>query len=370
VQYGTTTAYGTTTPLDATLVTSHSVTITGLQQNTTYHYRAVSRDAREIPSPRRTTCSPPFPPGRAVPSRTKSSSPASTSRRRSVPARRGLAGGSAQRPDPEGPHRHLTVDPSDFLTLTNIGEPNQQGLMDLVFDPNFATNHFYYVFYTMGSPNRDRLSRFTANSALTGTVPGSEFVIYQDPQDANSEHHGGALNFGNDGKLYLTTGEHFISDLAQSLSSPRGKILRFNPDGTIPTDNPFHDGNGPNVDSIWALGLRNPYRAFYDAPTGRLYVGDVGGNDPSTAVEELNLGLRGANYGWPICEDLLWVDPLHQPALRLSPQRKRRSDHRRLRLRGPSSGPVPGQLLLRRLRPELDQAPDLDASGNVTGVFN
>ena len=59
------------------------------------------------------------------------------------------------------------------------------------------------------SPNRDRLSRFTANATLTGTVAGSELVLYQDPQDANAEHHGGAINFGNDGKLYFTTGEHF-----------------------------------------------------------------------------------------------------------------------------------------------------------------
>src|SRR5262249_16746977 len=116
------------------------------------------------------------------------------------------------------------VEPIPFLALTNIGTLNgQQGLMDLVFDPGFATNHFYYVFYTLGSPNRDRVSRFTANADLTGTVAGSELVIYQDPNDANAEHHGGALNFGNDGKLYVTTGDHFNADDSQSLQSPRGK---------------------------------------------------------------------------------------------------------------------------------------------------
>ena len=87
--------------------------------------------------------------------------------------------------------------------------------------------------------------------------------------DAASEHHGGALNFGNDGKLYFTTGEHFTPASAQSLTNPRGKIHRINKDGTVPTDNPFYDGAGPNVDSIWAHGLRNPFRAHYDAPTGR-----------------------------------------------------------------------------------------------------
>jgi glucose/arabinose dehydrogenase/PKD repeat protein len=195
------------------------------------------------------------------------------------------------------------VDPTPFLQIANIApQGGQQGIMDLVLDPNFATNRFYYVFYTAGSPNRDRTSRFTANATLTGTVAGSEVVLYQDPVDANDEHHGGALNFGNDGKLYITTGEHFNPSNSPLLTSPRGKILRINPDGTIPTDNPFYDGTGPNVDSIWARGLRNPFRAFYDAPTSRLYVGDVGGNDPPTAREEVNLGVRGANYGWPDCE--------------------------------------------------------------------
>ena len=96
------------------------------------------------------------------------------------------------------------VDATPFLVLTNIGTLNgQQGLMDMVLDPDFATNRYYYVFYTLGSPNRDRVSRFTATADLSGTVAGSEFVIYQDPPDANAEHHGGALNFGNDGKLYV-----------------------------------------------------------------------------------------------------------------------------------------------------------------------
>jgi glucose/arabinose dehydrogenase len=201
------------------------------------------------------------------------------------------------------PPPYTQPDPTPFLQLTNVGSAGvQQGVYDLTFDPNFATNHFYYIFYTLGSPNRDRLSRFTANATLTGTVPGSELVLYQDPQDANAEHHGGALNFGNDGKLYFTTGEHFTAADAQNLSSPRGKIHRINSDGTIPTDDPFYDGAGPHWDSIWAYGLRNPYRAYYDTPTGRLFVGDVGGNDPSTAKEEIDLGKAGANYGWPNSE--------------------------------------------------------------------
>ena len=94
----------------------------------------------------------------------------------------------------------------------------------------------------------------------------------------SDEHHGGAITFSNDGKIMFTTGEHFQGTPAQDLTSPWGKILRINMNGTVPTDNPFYDGAGPNYDAIWALGLRNPYRAYYDAPTDRMYIGDVGGN--------------------------------------------------------------------------------------------
>ncbi len=213
---------------------------------------------------------------------------------------------------------YTTVSPTSFLQLTNVGNVGyaglQQGIFSIALDPDFATNHFYYIFYTMRTPNRDRLSRFTANATLDGTNLSTEVVLYQDPQDANTEHHGGAIMFGNDGKLYFTTGEHFTASNAQDLTNPRGKVHRINPDGTIPTDNPFYDGAGPNVDSIWAYGLRNPYRASYDAPSGRMYIGDVGGNDPATAKEEIDLGQRGANYGWPnnegacsgTCNPLYW----------------------------------------------------------------
>ena len=110
------------------------------------------------------------------------------------------------------------------------------------------------------------------------------------------------MAFGSDGKLYITHGDQFEVDGAQQLSSYRGKILRINKDGSIPTDNPFHDGAGPNRDEIWAYGLRNPFRMSIDRITGTMYIGDVGGNIASTAIEEVNVGTRGANYGWPLCE--------------------------------------------------------------------
>ena len=179
------------------------------------------------------------------------------------------------------------------------------GLHDIALDPNFATNGFYYVHYahTQGSSYRDRLSRFTAAPGWTSTVAGSELVLWQD--DASSTtgaHHGASIAFGPDGKLYLSMGDNGSPAHAQSLTNYHGKILRFNPDGTIPSDNPFVDGTGANKDQIWAYGLRNPYRMSFDFTTGVHYVGDVGGNDNSTAYEEINVIERGKNYGWPLCE--------------------------------------------------------------------
>ncbi len=193
-----------------------------------------------------------------------------------------------------------SVDPEPFLELTNVGSAGaEEGIVDFVLDPAFETNRYFYVFYTAGTPTRDRVARFTANESTTAVVPGSELVVYQDPNGpafpGETEHRGGALSFHNDGKLYISTGDHFEPQTAQDPTSPRGKILRINPDGTVPTDNPFFDGAGPNFDAVWALGLRNPYRTHYDPLTGRYYIGDVG----QDTIEEINLGVAGANYGWP-----------------------------------------------------------------------
>ncbi len=254
------------------------------------------------------------------------------------------------------PPPYTTPNPTPFLQITNIPSSGvQAGIFDLALDPNFAANHYFYVFYTTATPGSDRLSRFTANSALTGTVAGSELVLYQDPQGADIEHHGGAITFGNDGMIYFTTGDHFQGTPSQNLNSPRGKIHRIWPDGLVPTDNPFYDGSGPHWDSVWAYGLRNPFRAYYDRPTGRLFVGDVGGNG-SQSWEEVDLGARGANYGWPDVEGPCSA-PCTNPLYSYIHNGKRLLHHGRLRLpRDAVSLRDAGELLLRRLLRALDQA--------------
>src|SRR4029450_7909274 len=131
-------------------------------------------------------------------------------------------------------------------------------------------------------------------------------------------------------------------------------------------------GAGPNVDSIWALGLRNPFRAYYDAPSGKLYVGDVGGNDYRTAQEEVDLGARGANYGWPNCELGTCGNPSYTPALYAYAHNGRDAS-----ITGgfvyhgtqfPSS--YQGSYFFADYRQNWIKRLTFDANGNVNGVFN
>ena len=197
---------------------------------------------------------------------------------------------------------NTTVDATPALQLTNVISEEvtaggERGLVNVIADPGFSANGYIYIFYTSGSPRRDRVSRFTMVGNTASLA--SEQIIWQSVADSSStDHHGGGLGFGPDGKLYITTGDNGAPPTVQSLTSDHGKILRYNADGTIPADNPFNDGAGSNLDAIWARGLRNPYRFSFDGPTGRMYIGDVG----LSSVEEINIGHAGANYGWPTCE--------------------------------------------------------------------
>src|SRR3989344_3249646 len=199
-----------------------------------------------------------------------------------------------------------TLDSTPVVTLTNIDtDQGERGLVGLTKDPNFASNGYIYIFYTASTPLRDRVSRFTMSGNTASLA--SEFVVWEDNVNAEFWHHGGTVAFGPDSKLYISTGDGFdttsgSSHVSQRLDSYHGKILRINSDGTIPTDNPFFDGSGANLDAIWARGLRNPFRFSFDSQTGRMLIADVGGNSAVSSIEEINDGAAGANFGWPICE--------------------------------------------------------------------
>lgn len=187
--------------------------------------------------------------------------------------------------------------PTPFLTL-NVDSAGERGLLGIAFDPNFASNRFLYLYYTVSTtPKHNRVSRFTANGDVV--VPGSEQVILElDNLSSATNHNGGAIHFGPDGKLYIAVGENATTSNAQTLSNMLGKVLRINSNGTIPTDNPFFNTASGNNRSIWALGLRNPFTFAFQPGTGRLFINDVG----ASSWEEINDGIAGSNYGWPTTE--------------------------------------------------------------------
>ncbi|HVF70348.1 MAG TPA: PQQ-dependent sugar dehydrogenase [Chthoniobacterales bacterium] len=184
-----------------------------------------------------------------------------------------------------------------FVSLS-VNSSGERGLLGVTFDPNFSTNQFVYVYYTTStSPVHNRISRFTANGDVAAA--GSETVLVDlDNLTSATNHNGGAIHFGPDGKLYAAVGENATPSNAQTLSNRLGKILRYNADGSIPSDNPFFNtATGANR-AIWALGLRNPFTFGFQPGTGRLFVNDVGAG----TWEEINDGIAGSNYGWPTCE--------------------------------------------------------------------
>jgi len=189
----------------------------------------------------------------------------------------------------------LLVTPFVSLTVDGNGE---RGLLGIAFDPNFATDPYVYVYYTSPTPTiHNRLSRFAANGDTA--APGSETVILDlDDLTNATNHNGGAIHFGPDGKLYVGVGENAAGANAQTLSNLLGKVLRINADGSIPADNPFVASAAGRNRAIWALGLRNPYTFAFAPWTGTMFINDVGAG----TYEEIDVGIRGANYGWPLSE--------------------------------------------------------------------
>ena len=186
-----------------------------------------------------------------------------------------------------------------FLTVS-VNSEGERGLHGIAFDPDFQSNRFVYVYYTTASaPIHNRVSRFTASSTNPDVAQaGSELPLLDLPAVGSTVHNGGAIHFGNDGRLYVAVGDNGVPSNSQSLNTPLGKLLRINADGSIPTDNPFYSQTTGDDRAIWARGLRNPYNFAVDSATGRIHVNDVG----EDAWEEVNLGVRGANYGWPQTE--------------------------------------------------------------------
>jgi putative heme-binding domain-containing protein len=192
----------------------------------------------------------------------------------------------------------------------------ERGLLGVTVAPSFPRTPHVFVCYVAAKPYPHHvISRFTARGDVA--EPDSEKILLAgDDQtklggDVPAGHQGGAIHFGKDGKLYVAIGDQTAGKPAQELNSLLGRLLRINPDGSIPADNPFFAKAAGKYRATWALGLRNPFTFAVQPETGRLFINDVGG-----IAEEINEGIAGANYGWPIVEhgptaDRRFRGPIH-----------------------------------------------------------
>jgi glucose/arabinose dehydrogenase len=184
-----------------------------------------------------------------------------------------------------------------FVSIA-VDSSGERGLIGVALSPTFANDGFVYVYSTRTAGGaHNRISRYTAAGDVAAA--GSETTLVDLPLlSAATNHNGGGMHFGADGKLYLGVGENANPPASQDLSSVFGKLLRFNADGSIPTDNPFYATQTGIARAIWAYGLRNPFTFAFQPGTGKLHINDVG----QSTWEEIDVGAAGANYGWPNSE--------------------------------------------------------------------
>jgi glucose/arabinose dehydrogenase len=199
-----------------------------------------------------------------------------------------------------------------FLTIPGgVSVAGERGLLSMAFDPAYAQNRRFYVFYTTptdGNPSGgdiriDQFKRFSDRPNVAD--PSTRRRILTIEHSARTTHYAGQLQFGPDGFLYISTGDGGgINDPdgnGQDTDSLLGKLLRIAPRAsgepryTSPSGNPFV--GEPGRDEIWAYGLRNPFRFSFDRKTGDLTIGDVG-QDRADEVDFLSPNRGGANFGW------------------------------------------------------------------------
>ncbi|MDQ3291463.1 MAG: PQQ-dependent sugar dehydrogenase [Bacteroidota bacterium] len=182
-----------------------------------------------------------------------------------------------------------------FLQL-KVNSKGERGLLGIALDPNFTSNQYVYLCYTLPDGSRNRISRFKGNGDVV--VPGSETIVLDlDPLGRSVIHYAGNMHFGIDGKLYVAVGENATPAHAQNLDTYHGKLLRINPDGSVPAGNPF--SGSAQRSRVWAYGFRNPFTFDVQPGTGKIFVNDVGEN----TWEEINdATIGGKNFGWPGAE--------------------------------------------------------------------
>ena len=181
--------------------------------------------------------------------------------------------------------------PEPFATLEDVSIHRESGFLGLALHPEFPAEPFVYAMYVVddpetGLPSGQRVVRFRDVDNA-----GQDYTVIVDslPATTNVFHNGGRLAFGADGKMYLTIGDTDVPELAADPAKLEGSILRYNPDGSIPDDNPFSGS------PVYAFGLRNVFGLAVQPDTGFLFATD---NGPG-GFDEVNRVEAGHNYGWP-----------------------------------------------------------------------
>jgi glucose/arabinose dehydrogenase len=204
----------------------------------------------------------------------------------------------------ERPGRLRLVSPEGELSEPLAGVPEvdargQGGLLDVALDPDFEANRLVYLSYAEpgeGGKNSTAVARGTLSEDRTA-LENVEVIFSQQPKEASTKHFGSRIVFDGEGHLFVTLGERSEEEFrgqAQDLDSHLGKIVRINPDGSVPEDNPFVGQEGA-LPEIWSLGHRNVQAAAMNQETGELWEIEHG----PRGGDELNVVKPGANYGWP-----------------------------------------------------------------------
>lgn len=198
---------------------------------------------------------------------------------------------------------------STFLDIkSKVSSGGETGLLGLTFHPDFKNNGYFYVNYTKGSPLQTVIARYKTTTPGANTADASSETILLTYNQPYSNHNGGALQFGKDGYLYIAVGDGGSGGDPQGNGQNKktylGKILRVDVNSAqkgnygIPADNPFVGNREGFLEEIYAYGLRNPWRMSFDTGSDRFFAADVG----QSAKEEINLIVKGGNYGWKIKE--------------------------------------------------------------------
>jgi hypothetical protein len=196
-----------------------------------------------------------------------------------------------------------------FLDITSrVLSGGERGLLSVAFHPQYATNHFFYVYFTTQTNGDIRIERFTTTANPDVADPTTSKLILTTAHSSQANHNGGLLTFGPDGMLYAGLGDGggggdpFLN--GQNFNALLGSLLRIDVDHgdpyAIPANNPFV-GQANHRGEVWAKGLRNPWRYAFDPPSGLLYIADVG-QDLHEEVDVEGVSQGGLNYGWNIME--------------------------------------------------------------------